>query len=139
MNQTIYEYCQTYDQCQRIGNMLTQNLAKLVITLLKEPFQKRGLDFIRHVKLASILSSNQYILVATNYATKWVETKALRTNTTIVTTKFLYEHILMRFGCPLTIVTDQGTHFINDVIKYLTNHFILRHTIYIVYYPQGNG
>jgi len=26
--------------------MLTQNLAKLVITLPKEPFQKWGLDFI---------------------------------------------------------------------------------------------
>jgi hypothetical protein len=44
----------------------------------------------------------------------------------------------MRFGCSLTIVTDQGTHFINDAIRYLTNHFILRHTSYIVYYPQGN-
>jgi hypothetical protein len=45
----------------------------------------------------------------------------------------------MRFECPLTIVTNQGTHFINDDIKYLTYHFILRHTNYIVYYPQGNG
>jgi hypothetical protein len=45
----------------------------------------------------------------------------------------------MRFGCPSTIVTDQGTHFINDEIKYITNHFILKHTSSIVYYPQGNG
>jgi hypothetical protein len=45
----------------------------------------------------------------------------------------------MRFGCSLTIVIDQGTHFINDVIKYLTDHSILRHTNSIVYYPQGNG
>jgi len=36
-------------------------------------------------------------------------------------------------------MTDQGTHFINDVIRYLTDHFILRHTSSIVYYPQGNG
>ncbi len=51
----------------------------------------------------------------------------------------MYEHILTSFGCPLTIVIDQGTHFINDVIKYLTNHFILQHIIYTIYYPQGNG
>jgi hypothetical protein len=38
-----------------------------------------------------------------------------------------------------TIVTNQGTHFINDVIRYLTDHFILRHTSFIIYYPQGNG
>ncbi len=74
MNRNVYEYCQTCDQCQRIGNMLTQNLAKLVTTLHEKPFQKWGLDFIGLVKPASRLSSNQFILVATNYVTKWMKT-----------------------------------------------------------------
>jgi hypothetical protein len=38
----------------------------------------------------------------------------------------------------LTIVIDQGTHFINNVIHYLINHFILRHISFTIYYPQGN-
>jgi hypothetical protein len=53
--------------------MLTENLAKLVTTLLEEPFQKCGLDFIGPIKLASRLSSNWYILVATDYVTKGME------------------------------------------------------------------
>jgi hypothetical protein len=114
-------------------------MAKLIITLLKEPFQKWGLDFIKPIKLANHYSSNQYILVATDYATKWVEARALRINVTTVTVKFLYDHILTWFGCPLTIVTNQGTHFINDTIFYLTDHFVLRHTNFLVYYPQWNG
>jgi hypothetical protein len=36
-------------------------------------------------------------------------------------------------------VTDQGTHFINDIIKYLIDHFILRHTSSTMYYLQING
>jgi len=80
------------------------------------------------------MSGNRYILVATDYATKWVEAWTLRTNTTIITAKFLYEHILMKFGCSLTIMTDQGTHFINDGIRYLIDHFMLRYTSSIIYY-----
>jgi len=68
-----------------------------------------------------------------------VEAKALRTNTTTIIVKLLYDHILTEFGCPLTIVTNQNTHFINNVIRYLIDHFIMKHTKFIVYYPQGNG
>jgi len=56
-------------------------------------------------------------LVALNYAIKWVEVKALRTNIAIVIARFMYEYILIRLGCPLTIVTNQGVYFINDIIN----------------------
>ncbi len=68
-----------------------------------------------------------------------MEARTLCTNIAVVTTKLLYDHIFAWFGCLLIIVMNQGTHFINDVICYLTNHFILRHTGSNVYYPQGNG
>jgi hypothetical protein len=100
--------------------------------------QKWGLDCIGPIKSTSCYFGNWYILVATDYATKWVEARTLHINTSIVTTKFLYDHILTRFGCPLIIIIDQGTHFINDVIRYLNNHFTLRHTSSTIYCPQGN-
>ncbi len=68
-----------------------------------------------------------------------MEARALRTNTIVVIAKFLYECILTRFGCPLTIVTNQGVQFINDAIKYLTDHFLMKHVSFTTYYPQGNG
>jgi hypothetical protein len=39
MNRDVHAYYQTCDQCHIIGNLLTQNLAKLVIVLPKKPFQ----------------------------------------------------------------------------------------------------
>jgi hypothetical protein len=100
---------------------------------------KNGDLIIILVKHVSKLLGNQYILMTTDYATKWVESRAFHTNIVAITAKCLYEYILTRFGCPLTIVTNQSTHFINDAIKYLTDHFMLKHTNYIIYYPQGNG
>ncbi len=64
-----------------------------------------------------------------------MEARALRINTVVVIKKFMYECILTRFGCPLTVVIDQGVHFINDDIKYLTNHFLMKHVSSTTYYP----
>ncbi len=42
---------------------------------------------------------------------------------------------ITRFRCLLTIVTDQGVHFINDAIKYLTDNFMMKHVSSTTYYP----
>ena len=76
----------------------------------------------------------QYILVATDYCTKWVETKALRDNTATSMTKFLYEYIWCRFGCPIELINDQGSHFLNSVIYELTHHYAVVHKKSMSYY-----
>ncbi len=99
---------------------------------------KWGLDFIEPIKLRRKFTRNKYILIATNYATKWVEVKTFQMNTSFMIVKFLYEYILTRFGCPFLII-DQGVHFVNDDIKHLINHFMLKHVNSTTYCPQGNG
>jgi hypothetical protein len=84
---------------------------------------KWGLDFIGLIKPMSRYTGKEYIQVSIDYANKWVEAKALHTNTLDVTTKFIYEFILTRFGCLFTLVNDQGIHFINNAIEILTNLF----------------
>jgi hypothetical protein len=59
---------------------------------------KWGLDFIGRITPTGRLTRNIYILVAEDYATKWVEAKALRNNTIVVKARFLYEYIITKFG-----------------------------------------
>jgi hypothetical protein len=52
------------------------------------------------IKLVGRYKKNKYILMAIDYATKWVEAEVFKTNIVAITSKFLYECILIRFGCP---------------------------------------
>jgi hypothetical protein len=81
-------------------------MVKLIIILPKESFQKWGLDFNKPIESMNHYFGNWYILVTINYATKWVEVRALCTNIAVVIVKFLYDHIISWFGYPLTIVID---------------------------------
>ncbi|XP_051115801.1 uncharacterized protein LOC127240971 [Andrographis paniculata] len=52
-----------------------------------------------------------FILVATDYFTKWIEAVPLANVTYQEVIKFVKEHIIHRYGISQTITTDQGTVF----------------------------
>jgi hypothetical protein len=58
------------------------------------------------IKLVKKDMKKKTILVAIEYATKWVEAKTLKTNTITIATKFNYDFIFIKFGWLFTLVND---------------------------------
>ena len=111
LHKDAWNHCRACDRCQKSDSLAKAGKAALQPLQPIAPFMRWGIDFIGPVKPLGRFTGARYILVATDYATKWVEAKVLCTNTATVTAKFLYENIITRFGCPLELISDQGSHF----------------------------
>ena len=77
---------------------------------VEAPFQKWGLSFIGEINPTS-LGQHRWILIATNYFTKWIEVVPTRKSTDVVIIEFLINNIMSRFGCPRKIVIDDAKAF----------------------------
>ena len=82
---------------------------------------------------------NIYILLAVDYVSKWVEAAACQKNDANTIVGFLQRNILSRFGTPITIISDGGSHFENKVFDKLMSRYGSKHIMSLAYYPQTNG
>jgi len=72
------------------------------------------------------------------YLTKWEEAQPMKDFTRVTSTNFLFEYVLTRFGCPKVLMSDWGTHFLNEMINAPTKVFQVYHQKSILYHPGTN-
>jgi hypothetical protein len=83
--------------------------------------------------------ANKFLVVATNYLTKWVEVRSLKTSKKHEVVRFVYERIVTRFGILFEMVSNNGLQFINEAIEKLKEKLSIKHKITTIYKPNTNG
>ena len=81
----------------------------------------------------------EYILVAVDYVSKWVEAIALANNEGRSLTAFLKKNIFSHFVTPREIISDGGSHFCNRMFKGLLEKYGVCHNVATPYHPQTSG
>ena len=102
-------------------------------------FEIWAIDFIGPFPIPTKRTGARYIITVVEYVTKWAEAKPVDTCSSKIAAKFIYENIITIFRCPITLISDQGSHFINKTIKVLTDQFKINHRRSTTYHPQSNG
>ena len=83
--------------------------------------------------------NRQWLIVATDYFTKWVEAKPLSRITDSELRKFVWKNIITRFGIPRCLISDNGTQFDSGSFKEFCSELGIRNYFSSPTYPHGSG
>ena len=138
MFNTIRQYIQSCTKCQQFK--IERTRSKGTLQPIEPPsgiLDLMGLDFVGPVQASS--RGNKYILVCTDYLSKFAITQATPDCSAESAAKFLVEKVILQYGVPKHLITDRGSHFMSHVFRAIAARCGVKHNITTAYHPQSNG
>ncbi|GFV50214.1 hypothetical protein TNCV_621271 [Trichonephila clavipes] len=80
----------------------------------------------------------RWILIIEDCTTKWVELFALPNATAKECAITLIEEVLLRYGIPRRLISDNGTQFVSAVMQQICYLLNIHQSLIPVYHPQAN-
>jgi hypothetical protein len=133
------EYYHNCDVYQRVGKPNTRDEIPLRSQVTLQVFYKWEIDFVGPINPPTKRSRDRYIIIVTEYLRTWAEEAPVKDCSTKTTPHFVFEQVITIFGCPRILMSDQGTHFINNTIRAMTEEIEFYHQKSTPYHPQENG
>ena len=90
------------------------------------PFSVWGIDIIRKISLKSS-NGHEFILVAIDYFTKWVEAASYAKLTSVRVVNFIRSYFICHFRVPHELILDRGVHFRVEIETLLQKYDIQHH------------
>ena len=135
MYRDIKEYVRTCEECQK--RLKSKRKEPLHPIQVGRAFERIGIDLVGPLPITQ--QQNRYIIVATDYLTRWPEARAVPDAGALTLAKFIFEEIICRHGTPKIILSDQGRNFISETVRILCEKFLIIHKFSSAYHPQTNG
>ena len=135
MYRDVKEYVQSCEECQK--RQKGRRKEPFHPIQVGRAFECIGIDLVGPLPITQ--QNNRYIIVATNYLTRWPEARAVSDAGAETLAKFIFEEIICRHGTPKIILSDQGRNFISETIRILCEKFLIKHKFSSPYHLQTNG
>ncbi|KAG7556952.1 Integrase catalytic core [Arabidopsis suecica] len=131
------DYAKRCKKCQMHAPLIHQPSEILSSISAPYPFMRWSMDIVGPMHRST--RGVQYLLVLTDYFSKWIEAEAYISIQDSVLKTFLWKHIICRYGVPYEIVTDNGPQFISNDFEDFCSAWGIKLSYSTPRYPQGNG
>lgn len=101
------------------------------------PFQRIYIDFLGPYVRSK--RGNGFIFIILDYFSKYVILKPMTKANTKNVTNFLIQEVFYKFGCPETLISDNGQQFVSKEFAELMKSFGIEHIRTANYAPQANA
>lgn len=133
----IREYIRKCATCEKTKISTHTKMPLQISTTATKPFEKIFMDIVGPIN--PISSENyRYIFTANCDLSKYAIAVPLEDCTAIETARALIHGLILRFGIPKIIVSDNGSNFIAETMKEVTKILKIKKLLTTPYHPQSN-
>ncbi|MES9881588.1 MAG: RNase H-like domain-containing protein [Sedimenticola sp.] len=133
MPSQIKKWCQGCKECAAAKSDSIKPRAALVQEQSSHPFERLAMDIVGPVTTST--DGNRFILVVTDYFTKWPEAFPLKDHKAATVAQILVDQIICRYGVPLKLHSDQGRDFESQPIREMCKLLHIKKTRTTPYHP----
>ena len=101
------------------------------------PFDRVAVDVLGPFPISE--NGNKYVVIFTDYFTKWPEAFAVKNADAPTTAKLFVEQILCRHSAPRKLLSDRGKNFLSKVVKGICNMVNTSKVNTTSYHPECDG
>lgn len=122
----VGRWCKECDNCARGKPGPGFTKSPLQQSLVGWPLDKIGIDIVGRCPITD--NGNEYIIVLSDYFSKWVEAYAVPNHTTLTVADKIVTVFFCRFGTTKQIHSDQGREFESEIFKCICERLEIKKT-----------
>ena len=136
MQRDIRNFCRSCEACQKQQGPVPGHRAPLKPIFSSRPFEMVAADI---AELGITSKGNRYILVVTDYFTKYINIYPLQRQTAEAVAECLFSHYIRQHSLMEKLHSDQGAQFEADVIQSLCKKFGVKKLHTSPGHPSSDG
>jgi hypothetical protein len=138
MRREIENYVKKCRSCQVNKLLKPRKKAPMEITTTAEvPFERCSLDILG--PMPETEQGNRYILTFQDDLSKYVIAVPIRQQDAETVARGFVTHVVLKYGSPHTVLTDQGTNFLSDVFRNTCKLLKIKKIQSTAFHPETNG